>query len=188
MCGLCAGYASACEQKKKIDRSSAIQALKQIADEAISDIDRLFILDELLCSSDAQIRTLVLKSGINSKSEVVRMRALMYRMMEMRNYRIELISSDIQGASGSAEREFIKRNGGHLIYQNKFSDPQNSCVSIYRHDSCDSSGVISIDRLKVIIRYDYLLSELELQPDGTLRGFVKPDGNSMPIPALLDIR
>lgn len=170
---------SACEGFKSVPQDQAQAMLDTLGNPKSKPLERVFAFQTLACSDLPAVRRVAMEQGLKGNDPILRGQVLLEILMQKDAFSLELLDSPNLPPQS---RENIKRRGGSMLYNFRFKDRAQGCISIGFNNECDKIRkiVISGDKVQILDAGEF--TDLQLQPDNTLRGTWKRI-NEPPIPA-----
>lgn len=179
------GTAHACEKYKEIELADAQKLLSTLKDAKSDTMTRVFAFNALACSTMPAVRQVAMKEALKIDDPIVKGDVLLEILMQRDAILVELIPSS--GLSRDAKAWAAKLNNS-LVYKFRFKDPAAGCVTVNTGgEACQKGSMIKLNGDTVDIYEDPLFGEFTLQPDNTLRGYIKPNSRTAQIPAKIGL-
>jgi hypothetical protein len=178
--------AVACEEFQAIDLDQAQELLTKLKDPQADTMDRVFAFNALACSTIPAVRQVAMKEALKIDDPIVQAQVLEEILMQRDAIIVELIPpADLPRNA----KQWVDGLNGSFIYQFGLKDPRAGCISInyYSGDECRKGSMIKLNGDTVDVYEGALFGEFTLQPDQTLRGYIKPANNMPAIPAKIGL-
>ena len=179
------GTAQACEQYKALDPDEAQQALSALKDAKSDSMTRVLAFNALACSTIPAVRQVAMKEALTIDDPIVKGSVLLEILLQRDAILVELIPSS--GLSRDA-RAFAEQNNNSLLYKLGFKDPVAGCITLnYAGSECRNDSMIKLNGDSVDLYNGNLYGNFTLQPDNSLRGYIKPNPRIAQIPARISL-
>jgi hypothetical protein len=174
--------AMACDEFHKLEMTQAQQLLTQLRDPKSDTMARVFAFQALACADIPAVRQVAMKEALAINGDaIVRGEVLQEILMQRDGIVIELIPPP---DASQATRKWIDAYKGSISYNFVYKDARAGCINhTYAGDTCRKSDMLKLNADKVTVYDGALVGEFQLEPDNTMRGYVKPDQNHARVPA-----
>jgi hypothetical protein len=183
-----ASYSTACEKFNPIDQLSAQKLMDILGNADAKPIDQMFAFETLTCADQPVVRRFALEQGLNSKQSLLKSQALAEILFQRESIRVEIMSKSNENQDNKA---FLSVTDGNVTLKFFSRNRQANCISLSSGRDCadPDTDYVRIDGLKVRIRMNihYAVGEFSLQPDGSLRGTVRPWGRGAGLAAKIEL-
>lgn len=173
---LLASQSHACEQFVDIGKSQYKELANKVLKSDPMDIDAIYDYSTMVCAKDPKLRTHARAVGVKSNNKAVQEAALRAYLMEKESFVLEFVRAD--GLS-KEQKMFIDENP-RIVYEVKFRDVENACISTYSRDQCLPNYSTSVEGRKIIMVHNNNITTLELGSDGYATGTYNPYGKRSP--------
>lgn len=183
VCTCLLAHAEACESLRQLDAGTARKMMGVIRQVDGDVLDQMEAFKILSCSDEPALRNFAIEDGLRAKSPIVRSLALAEQIFQREQIRIDFLPD---ASIGDREKIWMEQQGRALVYKIEIVNRQSSCVSISARSKCDdprNEQRLTIDRDKVRLMDRDIQATFSLQPDGSLRGMLKPGRILKDIPA-----
>ena len=182
---LVVGTAHACEQYKALDAADAQQALSTLKDAKSDSMTRVLAFNALACATIPAVRQVAMKEALKIDDPIVKGSVLLEILLQRDAILVELIPSSALSRDAKA---FAEQNNNSLVYKLGFKDPVAGCITlIYSTNECRKDSMIKLNGDSVDLYSGNLYGKFTLQPDNTLRGYIKPNNRTAQIPARIGL-
>ncbi|MGI9449930.1 MAG: hypothetical protein ACR2QH_04730 [Geminicoccaceae bacterium] len=171
----------ACERSLELDSEQVRHHVDLLKSTDADELDQIDVMGVLMCAERTSIRDLAARTALASPNESVQAGMLSEVLMQKKSIFIEFIEEE--GISNEV-RDYVQENIA-VNYQAKFVDHNASCIGL-DNNSCENY-FLDITGKNVEIKYGSDIGSFSLDQNGDLRGFFKPFGAAMKIPARIQL-
>jgi len=175
----------ACESYRNVPQDQAQKLIDILTSKNAKQLERIFAFGALVCADMPALREYAMQEGLKAASDsMTRGQVLLEILMQKQFLRVDFIDSPTLPKS---ERDWIAMYKGLRSYRINYKDRVQGCFSLNRGDMCEQNYQIRIKGTKIEIISGQEFGQFDLQPDNTLRGFVKPNDRAAPIPSKIEL-
>jgi hypothetical protein len=162
--------------------TQAQQLLTQLRDPKSDTMARVFAFQTLACADIPAVRQVAMKEALAIKSDaIVRGEVLQEILMQRDGIVIDLIPPP---DASQATRTWSDAYKGSISYNFVYKDARAGCINLdILGDHCLQGHMLKLNADKVTVYALSLVGEFQLEPDNTMRGYVKPDQSQARVPA-----
>lgn len=161
----------ACEEFKKISLEDAKEYRAVIGNAGADPLDRMFAVEQLVCSDNPNLRAWAIEHGLkNSSDPLVRNQVMLIAMMQKQRIDINL---DAKGNLTAADKQFVKKNSGVLSLVVQYRSNKDGCISFAHRDRCVTKQSLYIKGDKVEFNLNHMIGEFRLSSANELVGYLR---------------
>lgn len=177
--------ALACDGFKPVDADSGNRLMSILESSTAKPLDQIYAFETLACAEQPILRRFAMDEGLRSKNRLLRAQALIELVLQRDGLKVELSDSrDLP----EALRNWIKGQGGTIVYRLTKPNRQHACVSLENSGDCEkpTSWQLRVDGERVRLNGNAISGDFALTEERTLRGTVKYSSYP-PITAKIDL-
>lgn len=180
-----AAPAATCESYKNVPQDQAQKLLDVLTNKSAKQLERIFAFSTLVCADMPAVRDYAMQEGLKAASDpMTRGQVLLEILMQKQFLRVDFIDNP---SLPKSDRDWIAMYKGMRSYRINFKDRVQGCFSLNRNDMCEQNYQIRIKGTKVELISGQEFGQFELQPDNTLRGFVKQHDRATPVSSKIEL-
>lgn len=161
----------ACEEYKKISLEEAKEYRAVIGKADADSLDRMFAIDQLVCSDNPNLRAWAIQHGLkNSSDPLVRNQVMLTAMMQKQRIDIKL---DEKGNLSKADKLFAKNNSGVYSLVVQYRSKKDGCISFLHKDRCSTRQSLYIKGDKIEFNLKHMFGEFRLSESNELVGYLR---------------
>jgi hypothetical protein len=164
-----AGPALACDDLITLDKSQTVDLVNTLRNEEADPLEQFFAFETLMCSDQAGVRDLTLRTAAKSGNETIQSQVVLMAVMEMENIPVRLLEEE--GLTKEQYERIKQRPIENMSVS--FRDPSKGCLSFVNTKDCARDNVLTVQGKRVFMRTRFngqgVDGDFELK-DGKLQG------------------
>lgn len=151
---LAAGFAApalACDELLTLDRPQVIDLVNRLRSTEADPLDQLFAFETLMCSAQAGVRDLTLRTAVASANPTIRGQVLLRALFEKEVIAVELL--EVEGLT-KEQYERIKANPVEALGVT-YRDLPNACMSFHSDEQCPAYSSLNVQGIGATIHIRY---------------------------------